>query len=285
MKRSLKLLSGRQIAAALAVMAIFTGAGALRSQTGRDAVAADAASGGAARRVSFVTCPVVRDTKTVPVWLAEYEGQWYYLGIQQDISAEFHPPQLKHEVLVEGTISDEPKICGGIVLRPLTISVMRELNNSCNTILPAEEGFDAPPAPRPAGPATHRREPEGRGARAARPSPPFKEQEFRIQFSFDDDYLPSRSTRILSQAADYALASRAKRVEVRGYRATSRLSNGRDLVEREEIADLRASKIGEILVGLGLPESSLSVAAKSEPEAGNGITDAENRRVTIRIIP
>src|SRR5262245_58743995 len=65
-------------------------------------------------RVNFVACPVVRDTKTVPVWLAEYAGTWYYLGIQQDIGAEFHPPQLKHDLLVEGTVSDEPKICGAI---------------------------------------------------------------------------------------------------------------------------------------------------------------------------
>ena len=45
---------------------------------------------------SFVACPIVRDTKTVPCFLAEYEGQLYYLGIQQDITAGFHPPQLKH---------------------------------------------------------------------------------------------------------------------------------------------------------------------------------------------
>ena len=46
----------------------------------------------------------MRDTKTVPCWLAEYDGELYYLGIQTDISAEFHPPYLGHKVLVEGRV-------------------------------------------------------------------------------------------------------------------------------------------------------------------------------------
>ena len=41
---------------------------------------------------NFVACPIVRDTKTVPCFLAEYEGETYYLGIQQDITSDFHPP-------------------------------------------------------------------------------------------------------------------------------------------------------------------------------------------------
>ena len=45
---------------------------------------------------NFVSCPIVRDTKTVPCWLAEYDGELYYLGIQTDVSAEFHPPYLGH---------------------------------------------------------------------------------------------------------------------------------------------------------------------------------------------
>ena len=72
---------------------------------------------------------------------------------------------------------------------------------------------------------------------------------------------------------------------MRGYRATSLLSNGYDLVERPEIAEIRASKIGEMLIGLGLPESSVVVSAKSEPEPGDGVADPGNRRVTIGVTP
>src|SRR5208283_3530544 len=67
-----------------------------------------------AQQRNFVACPIVRDTKTVPCFLAEYEGELYYLGIQQDITSEFHPPQLKHEVLVEGQVAEAPRVCGGI---------------------------------------------------------------------------------------------------------------------------------------------------------------------------
>jgi hypothetical protein len=234
--------------------------------------------------ISFVACPVIRDTKTVPVWLAQHKGEWYYLGIQQDISSDFYPPQLKHDVLVEGTISDLPKICGGIVLKPLTISVIRELNNQCATMLPAEPGYDAPEAPRPAGPKNKPTEPRPRPA-APRPTPPFETKEFQILFSFDDDFLPLRSTEVVAAAYEYAHACRARRVVVHGYRATSHLSNGTDLVERPEIASIRAAKIGEMLIGLGLPESSVETKHTSEPAPGNGMTDPSHRRVTIRVIP
>jgi hypothetical protein len=47
-----------------------------------------------------------------------------YLGIQTDVSADFHPPLLGHQVRVEGTVKDAPRICGGIVRR-ITINGYR----------------------------------------------------------------------------------------------------------------------------------------------------------------
>jgi len=108
---------------------------------------------------NFVSCPIVRDTKTVPCFLAEYEGETYFLGIQQDITSEFHPPQLKHEVLVEGRIVSGPRVCGGIPLQPVAVSVVKEVNLACNTLLPAEPGIEAPAAPRGPGPSSRRAEP------------------------------------------------------------------------------------------------------------------------------
>jgi hypothetical protein len=55
-------------------------------------------------------------------------------------------------VLVEGTVSAEPRISGGIVLKPVYLSVMPEPDASCNTMLPAEERYNLtfePPGPRP----------------------------------------------------------------------------------------------------------------------------------------
>ena len=95
---------------------------------------AAAIAGGQER--SFIACPIVRDTKTVPCFLAEYEGEIYYLGIQQDITAAFHPPQLKHEVLVEGHVSEGPRICGGIPLAPLSISCLAAEAPAAETAAP-----------------------------------------------------------------------------------------------------------------------------------------------------
>ena len=36
--------------------------------------------------LTFKACPIYRDTNTVPCWLAEHEGELYFLGIQTDAS-------------------------------------------------------------------------------------------------------------------------------------------------------------------------------------------------------
>src|SRR6185295_7037235 len=100
-----------------------------------------------AQNLSFVACPVVRDTKTVPCWLAEYKGETYYLGNQGGVAQDFYPPQLSHEVLVEGVVAAGPRVCGGIPLRPVKTSVFIEINRACNTILPAEDTIEAPQFP------------------------------------------------------------------------------------------------------------------------------------------
>src|SRR5690606_4509424 len=113
------------------------------------AVSAAPASG---EHISFVSCPIVRDTRSVPCWLSEYDGETYYLTIQSDVSAEVQPPMLGHQVLVEGVVSDAAPICGGIVLEPVRLSVMPELDANCNTMLPADERYTIDFNPRPPGP-------------------------------------------------------------------------------------------------------------------------------------
>lgn len=225
---------------------------------------------------SFVACPVVRDTETVPCFLAEYEGELYYLGIQQDITADFHPPQLKHEVLVEGRVARGPRVCGGIPLQPVSISVIKEVNPACNTLLPAEPGMEAPPAPRGAGPSSRRPEPKTREPLTGR-------QEFNILYAFNDDYLEYGANQKLNEAAAYAKQIHASSVKVSGYRATSVLSNGNKLVEKAGLAQKRAQNIGRVLKGLGVP--GVTVEWKDDAEPGDGITDPSRRRVTIVVTP
>lgn len=228
---------------------------------------------------SFVSCPIVRDTKTVPCFLAEYEGELYYLGIQQDITAEFHPPQLKHEVLAEGRIREGPRVCGGIPLQPLSISVLKEVNLSCNTLLPQEPGIDAPAAQRGPGPSstslsTSRNTPR---------EPLTGSQEFKVLYAFNDDYLEFGANQVVTEAAAYAKRVGATNVKVAGYRATTLLSNGERLIEKAGLAEKRAQNIATLLRGLGV--SGLKVEWKNEAEPGDGQTDPSRRRVTILVAP
>jgi outer membrane protein OmpA-like peptidoglycan-associated protein len=227
---------------------------------------------------SFVSCPIVRDTSTVPCYLAEYDGEMYYLGIQQDITNSFHPPQLKHEVLVEGTVVSGPRVCGGIPLQPVSLSVIKEVALACNTLLPAEPGIDAPPALRGPGPASKPLQ-----LTSAPRAPLTGKQEFTVLYSFNDDYLEFGGGRVVNEAASYAKKAGASSVKITGYRATSVLSNGQSLTEKAGLAEKRAQNVATLLRGLGI--ASLSVDWKSEAEPGDGKSDASRRRVSIVVTP
>ena len=174
---------------------------------------------------NFVACPIVRDTQTVPCWLAEHGGELYYLGIQTDVSADFHPPLLGHRVLVEGAVKDAPRICGGIVLEPVKVSPLPELDGTCNTILPAEDRYTVPFAPRPPGPSGGRLAFET--AQAPAGAPPPREaltgpQEFTIQYDFDM-LIVGRHSAVLTRILDYAQTSGARRIAITGYRGATLL--------------------------------------------------------------
>ena len=227
-----------------------------------------------ANRRNFIACPVVRDTKTLPCWLAEYEGELYFLGLQGGSASEFYPPQLNHEVLVEGALTNDPRVCGGVPLKPLRVSALPELNRACNTLLPAEDGIEAPATPARRF-TDDMREPGGGAA----------QRDFIVPFDFDSDYLNLHTTRVVGEAARVAKAVKATKIETQGYRATTWLSNGKKIIEGQKVAEKRAKKVGEILVGLGLPAAAVSVNWKDEPEPCDGVTDPDKRRVTIKIVP
>jgi outer membrane protein OmpA-like peptidoglycan-associated protein len=233
------------------------------------------------QRKNFVSCPVVQDTKTVPCWLAEYGGELYYLGIQTDISADFHPPYLGHKVLVEGVVSDEPRICGGIVLKPVVVSPLLEPDSSCNTILPAVDKYTVPFAPRPPGPS------EGTLAFQTPPAPAASTgaaKEFSIYYDFDAS-VTGRHAAILTQIVDYAEKSEAKRVIVNGYRGATLLSDKTVVTEREGIAKARADEVADLLKRAGLSKVVIQVTFRGEPEPPKGIDDWQSRRTTVRIEP
>jgi hypothetical protein len=230
---------------------------------------------------NFVSCPVVQDTKTVPCWLSEYKGELYYLGIQTDSSAEFHPPYLGHKVLVEGVVSNEPRICGGIVLKPVVVSPLLEPDPSCNTILPAAEKYTVPFAPRPPGPSDGALAFQTPPAQAAQAG---SAKEFSIYYDFDAP-VTGRHAAVLTQIVDYAEKSEARRVIVNGYRGATLLSDKTVVAEREGIAKARAEEVADLLKRAGLLKAAIQVTFRNEPEPPKGVDDWQSRRTTVRVEP
>jgi len=239
-------------------------------------------AGVAGERLSFVACPIVRDTSTVPCWLAENQGQLYFLTLQTDVSAPVNPPWLGHRVLVEGEVSDEPSICGGRVLKPLTLSVMPELDASCNTVLPAEERYDLTfEPPRPPGPSMGRLafgDPAARDA-AATGAPAM---DFNLAYEFDGQ-VAFRHAQTLQRILDTARAARVEEVRITGYRSATRLSSGEVMREREDIARRRAEQVRDLLVGAGLDSVKYTVRWQDRSKRP-GLSGAENRRVEVALI-
>jgi outer membrane protein OmpA-like peptidoglycan-associated protein len=236
------------------------------------------------QRKNFASCPVVQDTKTVPCWLAESGGELYYLGIQTDISADFHPPYLGHKVLVEGVISNEPRICGGVVLKPVVISPLLEPDPSCNTILPATDKYTVPFAPRPPGPSGGTLAFQTPPVLSAVPLPPFGAKEFSIYYDFDAP-VSGRHAAILTQIVNYAEMSEAKHVIVSGYRGATLLSDKTVLTERQGIAKARAEEIADLLQRAGVSKAVIQVTSRDEPEPADGIDDWQSRRTSVRVEP
>lgn len=244
----------------------------------------------AADRLNFVSCPIVRDTKAVPCWITRYKGETYYLGIQQDIGAAFYPPQLKHQVLVEGTPHADRRICGGVVLDPVAVSPLPELDRRCDTILPGGR-YRIDFAPRGAGPSkggVPATDPT-RDGRLRTPEAPdevsTQPKTFVVRFDFDNDFMTARNTAQVSAAAHYATLNHAARIEVKGYRASTLLSDGKPLVEKAGIAQARAEKVATALREIGASPPAVKVGWSADAVPGDGRADYQNRKVEITVTP
>lgn len=239
--------------------------------------------GAAQQRANFVSCPIVRDTASVPCWLAEYEGELYFLTLQTDVSAPVTPPWLGHRVLVEGTVADEPRICGGKVLKPVHLSVL-DRDASCNTMLPAEERYNLTfEPPRPPGPSRGRLAFDNAPAAPPRPVIPAT-REFVVAYPFDG-LVGFNHAGLLTEVLEFARAVNAREIEIVGHRGAVRLSNGRTLVEESTIGQKRAEQVAMLLRGANLNAPSYKVGWRSEAAAATGVDDHLSRRVVITVRP
>lgn len=238
----------------------------------------------AGSHISFVSCPIIRDTRSVPCWLSDYKADRYYLTIQSDVSAEVQPPYLGHKVLVEGVVTSDPQICGGIVLSGVHLTVMPELDANCNEQLPAEDRYVIDFNPRPPGPSA------GRLAFAAGPGAPRQPaapregpQTINIYFDFDHGVSfrhPSALSSVLSAAKQIG----AKRMNIIGVRGAHRLSDGTLLQEAANTGQRRAEEIAGLLKGAGLELPGTVTWTSGESDA-DGVDDWQSRRVTVELLP
>lgn len=258
----------------------------MRSAHGAFLLAALAAPLGAteppAERRNFVACPIARDTASVLCWLAEHDGEVYFLTLQTDVSAPVTPPWLGHRVLVEGTVATgRDRICGGVVLEPVVLSVLPELDAACNTpVLPAEDRYNLTfEPPRPPGPSAGRLAFAGA---APPPPPPEPPREFSLRYDFDG-LVVFRHAGELTAIFDAAQARKARSVTITGYRGSVLLSDGTTMTEQASIARRRAEQVGALLRGAGLTDVEYRVEWQDEPDTPNGLDDAAFRRVTVEL--
>jgi hypothetical protein len=238
-----------------------------------------------AERRNFVACPILRDTASVPCWLAEYEGETYFLTLQTDVTSPVTPPWLGHRVLVEGTVATgRDPICGGIVLEPVVLSVLPELDATCNTLLPAEERYDLTfEPPRPPGPSAGRLAFAPTASDAPRPSaPPDPPRDFTLRYDFDGLVI-FRHAANLTAILDAARAHGARHVSIAAHRGAVLLSDGTTLTEKADIARRRAEQIASLLRGAGLTDIEYEVWWEDAPAPPTGTNDAAQRVATVEL--
>jgi outer membrane protein OmpA-like peptidoglycan-associated protein len=251
--------------------------------------------------VSFLACPVARDTgpDTDLCFFAEYEGNRYALVNPPDWGV----PQLKHRVLVEGRVKEGPGLCGAIPIEGRA-SVIAEIDENCNLILPFDDVIKGA-----AGGVFNSGTPQQRAfaqdlarrvaldpnlsvepaiadpAPAPLPTPPFEQRTLVIIYPFDSDRGSGPDMVKLKDLVTFIKVANARSVRVVGFRATSRLSSGSDITEGQQIAENRATKIASILGGLGVNAKLVHVNWQARAIDGNGDGDWRNRKVEITVEP
>jgi outer membrane protein OmpA-like peptidoglycan-associated protein len=230
------------------------------------------------KAVSFITCPVYRDTnqgRKSGCWLADDHES----GLRYDIGGGRAKPQIGHEVLVEGVMANAPDVCGGAVLAPVHTAV---LETRCPAVILPPENF-----PGRAFQVSAKSVLLPMDVERPLPPPPYESQQWVIQFNFQSDFLLYQySEVILDAAARYIKASGARRIFVTGYAATKGMQvSGRTLSESSALAKIRAESVAEALRRLGVDSRLMHVSWRKDPEpiaSDGGLEEPSKRRVTIR---
>jgi hypothetical protein len=236
-----------------------------------------------AETVSFVACPIYRDTdngRKSGCWLADDPAS----GRRFDVTAAPTKPDWNHAILVEGFVNvaaGDP--CGGVVVEPARVSV---LEAGCTRHMLRAEGYKGRKF---ALPERNVRPLYEERAHAAKP---FAAGRFTIPFDYRSSFVTYQlSDYYLDATINYALDVQPARITVTGH-AQTRPANvsGTTIVEPAALARDRAELVKRALVMRGIPAESITVAqgkagAPFVPAAFDGIAAAEQRRVDVLISP
>ncbi len=231
-----------------------------------------------AQTVSFVDCPIARETgpDTEVCFLTVHDGKIYGLTVPSD----WGQPQLKHRVLVEGVVTPERTVCGGPTIDG-RVSVLSEIDTACDTVLPfdgkivgAAGGIfnSGPPEQRARMQDLARRaeaDPSLSVQPVMAPPPPSAPPGPRLEifFPFDSDRSSGPDMLTLWDMVKVATASKAVlRVTVR--QGASVLDSGQTLAEKPGMAEQRGRKLAGVMTGLGLPPAQLKVVVDAAPQTG-----------------
>lgn len=240
-------------------------------------------AGQGAETVRFITCPIYRDTdagRKSGCWLADDRAS----GRRFDISRAPSKPDWNHEVLVEGIVSASPASnCGGETLEPVRASI---LPGVCTRHMLPPEGFAGNRFALPVRNVRPISEPR------LAPRPPFTEKRFSIFYDFNKAFLVYQlDDYLFDQAITYIRGVNPKLVKVTGWAATQpALVSGRIIAEKPEVARIRAERIAEALVRMGVPRGKLKLewrgnAQPSQAEGADGLVEPSRRRVDIDVVP
>ncbi|HMT43296.1 MAG TPA: hypothetical protein PKA59_02005 [Chakrabartia sp.] len=233
-----------------------------------------------AAEVSFIACPIYRDTdngRKSGCWLAEDPAT----GIRYDITQSAAKPDWNFAALVEGRTSDKPgDPCGGVVVEPARVSVLED--TPCTRHIIPAEGFpgrkfvlpfrnvDPLSKPRP------------------KPQPPFTNRTFRLFFDWNGNFLSyQRDDYLLDKAIEWIRGVPVKRLTITGFGAYDPVTvSGRAMSEEKGISDARATQMAEAFYRLGIPKAK--IVAKDGGDGGvvdddgsDGMKQQSRRRVDV----
>lgn len=241
--------------------------------------------------VAFISCPLLRDTKELPCWMAKDKDTLYYVigQVGREYKSDAYTPQHKHKVLVEGTVAGGAPVCGGVALKDVRTSVLPEISPECTTMLPANGAVSPPGRPIGPDPALELSQPQG-GQTALLYTPEEiaarAPKQFVVNYDFESDFLkfPREQNRI-NQIQAYAKAIKAKSIRMVVRRGANLLSNGQVVVEDPVVPATRRDNLMAVLVAYDIPPEMISAEVRTAAEPARGENDYRNRQVDIFVSP